>query len=192
MAWAPMERKDDEPGWEYNPKVPIQLRGDEVWVNDRYQALVKYLQFKEHTGEPAGAEGMVQLSIHSHDRGPVRNWRHLQQIKNEVCGELRTAVEIFPPENLLTDTSNEYHLWVYPEGFDLGFGLNESAVVSDDETVAAYNDGAHKGRQEPWEPGLTTGRSEASAEARQRLRGLLVDGSAIGALHAAQQGGGER
>lgn len=129
---------------------------DEVWVNDRYQVIVRYGSLE---GEPGTREGLMHLSIHAHDRGPMRNWRHLQQIKNEVAGEDRTAVEIFPPESKLADSANEYHLWVFPEGVDLPFGFPDS-LVSDDRQVEETNDGPTKARQEPWEEGMTTGRNE--------------------------------
>lgn len=178
QRWVPMQRKDTDPSFEWNPSLPIQLRSDECWLNDRYQCLVKYLRRTSEPDAQVGPDGMVHLSIHTLDRSPVRNWRHLQQIKNEVCGEIRTGVEIFPPEHMLTDTSNEYHLWVYPEGFELGFGLGEDPVVSDDEVVDEFNDAGHRGHQEPWEPGLTTGRTEHSQASRERLRGLVTDGTA--------------
>jgi hypothetical protein len=103
-GWDPLKRLDDQPGYEVNDAIPEELRGDEVWVSNRYQCVVRYVKHSD----PAmvGRHGMLHLSIHALDRGPMRNWRHLQQIKNEVAGELRTAVEIFPPEDQLTDTSN--------------------------------------------------------------------------------------
>lgn len=174
-GWQPMARRDTDGDFVPNPDMPDELRGDEVWLNDRYQCVVRYMKSSD---QPEGKDGMLHLSIHTHDRGPVRNWRHLQQIKNEVAGELRTAVEIFPPENRLTDTSNEYHLWVMPDGVDIGFGFGtEDQMVSDDEVVEAFNRGnqlgAHKGRQEEWEPGLTTGRTEHSETARKRMRDAM-------------------
>lgn len=174
-GWEPMQRRDTDPRFVPNPKIPPELRSDEVWLNNRYQCVVKYMRSADPE-KPYGPEGMVHLSIHTLDRSPVRNWRHLQQIKNEVCGELRTGVEIFPPENALTDTSNEYHLWVFPEGFDLGFGIGEDPLVSDDEVAEEYNQAPHPGQQEPWEPGLTTGRTEHSEEARKRLRAEVEEG----------------
>lgn len=166
--WEPMRCFNDDPTVELNPRVVKE--GSFVWRNNRYQCIAR--PFQTAIGE------MWHLSIHTHDRGPVRNWRHLQQIKNEVVGENRTAVEVFPPERSLVDTSNEYHLWVFPAGESLGFGLDES-LVSDDEGAKEFTDNPdHKGRQEPWEPGLTTGRTEASAEGRARYKEVVKDGAA--------------
>lgn len=53
---------------------------------------------------------------------PIHNWRHLQRIKNELFGPEREAVELYPAESRLVDTTNSYWLWVMPEGkrIDLG------------------------------------------------------------------------
>lgn len=138
--------------------------GAEVWTNNRYQCIV-YNRVGRSGNE------VKQLSIHLHDRSPARNWRHLQQIKNECCGEFWTGIEIFPPENELTDSANEYHMFCFPPEVNLGISLGEEAVVTDDDLAEQYTeDSAHKGKQEPWEDGLTTGRTEASADSRVRAR----------------------
>lgn len=55
----------------------------------------------------------IHLDIHRLDGGPCKNWRHFQQIKNELIGPEHEAVELFPAESRLIDTANEYHLWVH-------------------------------------------------------------------------------
>jgi hypothetical protein len=142
----------------------------------------------------------VHLSIKRFDRGPVRDWRHLQQIKNEVVGPEAEAFEIFPAESRLVDTANQYHLWAIPAqtGIDandpqqavivipigptnadpdkayLVMGYQERLVASD-EQVKAYNEQkGHKGKQEPWEDGLTTGAGR-NEEPDERLDKLMGD-----------------
>jgi len=39
-------------------------------------------------------------------------WRDMQRIKNEICGEEATAVQVMPPESELVDEADMYHLWV--------------------------------------------------------------------------------
>jgi hypothetical protein len=161
-GWTPLERVPDEV---LNPAV----HGEgfrEAWINDRYEV------FKRT--EDQGDHVMVHLSIKTLDRSPVRNWRHLQQMKNEVCGEGWTGVEFFPPEHLLVDTANQYHLFCFPPevNFGFAFGDPDQSLVTDDETVEEMNNAPNKVRQEPWEDGLTTGRTEASAPARARMRAL--------------------
>lgn len=50
-------------------------------------------------------------------------WAEKQKIKNELFGKERVAVEVFPKESELVDEANMYHLWVFPEGYSLPFGL---------------------------------------------------------------------
>lgn len=169
------------------PEVTYETAGSEYrgacdrcdhWVRGDKQGAVEAEMAEHMRTAHAGREGMLHLSIHANDRGPMRNWRHMQQIKNEVAGELRTAIEIFPAEDELTDTSNEYHLWVLPDGVKLGYGLGTEPIVSDDQQVREFNEAEHKGRQEEWEPGLTTGRSHHSIDSRERMTELMDEGKA--------------
>ncbi len=64
------------------------------------------------------------LMVRRNDQEPVRNWTHMQRIKNELMGRERVAVEVYPAESDLVDDANMYHLWVMPEDFALPFGLH--------------------------------------------------------------------
>lgn len=66
---------------------------------------------------------IVHLWIRRHDGDIARSWADLQQIKNELVGAERLAVEVFPPTKELVDQANMAHLWVYPVGYRLPFGL---------------------------------------------------------------------
>lgn len=150
-AWEPLRNVPQD---EWNPAVFTTARAvgaeppTEIWINRLYQVTVRKM------------EGLTHLSIHRHDRAAVRDWRHLQQIKNEVCGGEREAVELYPAESRLVDASNEYHLWVFPEGTRLPFGMADGLITSAAQT-ADFNrglpNGQGKGRQRDWQPGLTTG-----------------------------------
>jgi hypothetical protein len=157
MHQVPSERLDPAYVREVAGGQPIEL-----WISDRYECTVRTF--------PLGGVTVRHLSINREDRRPVRNWRHLQQIKNEVCGELWTGAEYFPPEDRLIDSANQYHLFCFPPEVDFGpvLGAPGEGAVSDDDAVARWNGAPHKGRQEPWEKGLTTGRTGHSARARQR------------------------
>jgi len=74
--------------------------------------------------------GALHLSIVRRDRRPIRDWRHLQRIKNEIAGPDREAVEIYPAESRLVDTNNQYHLWVFPEGSGVKIGFQERHVTN--------------------------------------------------------------
>jgi len=57
-----------------------------------------------------------------------KDWRHFQQIKNEICGPEREGFEVYPAESRLVDTSNKWHLWVLLLGTTLPVGWNERDV----------------------------------------------------------------
>lgn len=75
---------------------------------------------------------MVYLSIKRRfTKEVIRDWRHLQKIKNELVGPENEAVELFPAESRLVDTSNQYHLWVLKDaGQRFPFGYNNRMVAS--------------------------------------------------------------
>ena len=68
-----------------------------------------------------GPEGdMLHICIRRNDGAhDIRDWRHFQQIKNEVAGAEREAFELYPRESRKVDASNKYHLWVLPEGVSM-------------------------------------------------------------------------
>jgi hypothetical protein len=104
----------------------------------------------------------MHLSFKRNDRAPVRDWRHFQAIKNEVAGFEREAIEIFPPESMLSDAANEYHLWVLPKNQISPLGFDNEAPLLIDATSthdhAAYRQGGKAGwQQRPWEEGIPTG-----------------------------------
>jgi hypothetical protein len=93
-----------------------ESRNTTYWINDLY--LVARRVFP---GSP-----IVQLNIRRRDGKPIlRDWRHFQEIKNQLVGEECEGVELYPAESRLVDTSNKYHIWChldpkfrFPVGFD--------------------------------------------------------------------------
>ncbi len=65
------------------------------------------------------------IRIYRHDGKRIRHhWSELQRIKNELVGPEHQGVEIYPPESLLQDGENSYHLWVFKDADTrLPFGL---------------------------------------------------------------------
>jgi hypothetical protein len=79
-----------------------QNRTATVWKNDIYQVARRVL-------DPERA--VIHLNIRRIDGAAIiRDWRHFQQIKNELIGEECEAIELYPAESRLVDTSNKYHL----------------------------------------------------------------------------------
>jgi hypothetical protein len=88
----------------------------EVYRNDKYQVVVR------------DAGKFTMLSIRRNDRETIHDWRELQTIKNMLAGPEREAVELYPAESRRVDTSNQYYLWVLPEGDRVGFGFGERLI----------------------------------------------------------------
>jgi len=114
-----------------------------VWRNSRYQVAVTI-----HDDFPIGVP-IIHLSIKRLDRKPIHDWRDLQRIKNELCGEEREAVELYPAETRLVDEANQFHLWVFPEGMMAPFGYFGDRVVHAPERAdGSSSDGS---KQRPFE-----------------------------------------
>ncbi|MBS0416689.1 MAG: hypothetical protein JSR66_03175 [Proteobacteria bacterium] len=62
------------------------------------------------------AEFEYRLVVKRRDGRPIGDWRTLQDAKNQVVGPERVAIQFFPRESEVTDTANNYHLWVYKMG----------------------------------------------------------------------------
>jgi hypothetical protein len=89
------------------------------YINDLYQIQV----------QPTGRDDkMLHINIRRRDGGMFKDWRHFQQIKNEIAGPEREAVEIYPAESRKVDTTNKWHLWVFPEGMRVELGWGERDV----------------------------------------------------------------
>lgn len=97
MTWDPLHRIDNDPRFIRNPEQAKAFaeygiaKDDEVWINDRYQVRVRYLESVVPTDDevsvPVGRDGLIHLSINAHDRSPVRNWRHLQDTRLQTNSE---------------------------------------------------------------------------------------------------------
>lgn len=91
----------------------IQVDPDtRVFKNSRYQVVTVDKKI-----DPFGT--VRWLSIKRLDRAVIRDWRELQKIKNALAGPEVEAVEIFPAESRLVDTSNQFHSWAFVDGFSL-------------------------------------------------------------------------
>jgi hypothetical protein len=88
----------------------LKVQGEEqlCYHNNRYHVFFRRYEV------PGVPYPLIHLSIKNNDRSPVRDWRDLQRIKNEIVGEEREMAELFPRESNKVDLSNQYHLW----GFD--------------------------------------------------------------------------
>ena len=124
-VWTKFQRAELNPTKEQveNGQYDI-VKNDEIWLNSHYQVNKKTIK------APDGWScDMIHLSIKRLDKNPAHDWRHLQWIKNELVGEENEAIEIYPAESRLIDTSNQYHLWVFSDpAVRLPLGFQERAI----------------------------------------------------------------
>lgn len=117
QGWTPWEDWTDRARDTHAMRTARAPSGlERFWQNGLYSVQ----QFTK-----ASAWGPITLlMVRRNDEGPIRSWSDMQRIKNELVGEDRVAVEVFPAERDLIDQANMYHLWVLPAGFNLPFGLH--------------------------------------------------------------------
>lgn len=78
---------------------------------------------------------ILHLNIRRRDGAAIFDWRHIQQIKNEIAGPEAEGYQIFPRESRKVDTSNKYHLFIpKPEN------LQALAYVGWHERDVQYNE----------------------------------------------------
>jgi hypothetical protein len=114
LAGRAMERKGLKGDWGQwrITKLPDGIPGGSGWckevreaaANNLYAVLVR--RFYDETGRP-----MVHLAIRTASQLEPP-WRDMQRIKNEICGEESTAVQVMPPISELIDEADMYHMWV--------------------------------------------------------------------------------
>lgn len=83
-------------------------KGDN-FINDTYHV---YIIKDDPHGFGPDAD-LWWLSIKRHDREPILDWREIQEIKNQLCGEDKEAMMLYPKESRVVDTANQYHLFVF-------------------------------------------------------------------------------
>ena len=108
----PLVRWDERVENLVGPDGEVYRHRAALWKNDIYAVAV----YDEE-------DGITHVTIQRLDGTPARDWRHLQQIKNETCGPEREAVELYPAQSRVVDMTNTTHLWVFGEGGKLPLGM---------------------------------------------------------------------
>lgn len=110
------------------------------WENEEYEGQIRRFS----GGSPFGGGPWATISVGRKDKTCARDWRDLQRIKNDLCGHAWEAMELYPAESRLIDSSNQTHLWCFPK-VPVGFFPDAPIVHREDvsETVG----------QRGWEPG---------------------------------------
>lgn len=106
----------------------MEMHNTELYMNDLYVVAVRRNSPCGFTDDKGKQMLLTHISVRRVDDHHLIDWRHKQAIKNQICGEEAEAVEIYPAESRLVDTSNQFHLWVFPEGERLPFGFDMRVV----------------------------------------------------------------
>lgn len=85
-----------------------QTNPDAIFINELYVVSV----FKNEKNAFGTDVDVWHLSIRRQDREACHDWRHFQQIKNEICGPEFEGLELYPAESRVLDAANQYHLYV--------------------------------------------------------------------------------
>jgi hypothetical protein len=136
-------------------KAPLRSNAELLYHNNRYHVFYTKLPNRD----PEGPD-VIHLSIRNNDRSPIRDWRDLQRIKNELVGPEVEMVEIFPRESHLVDTSNQFHLWGFavdrPVFTNAGLGWEQGRLIHDGMSPDLMNDEeTKKSVQRPMETPMT-------------------------------------
>ena len=99
---------------------------------------------------PEGTE-FWHLSIKRHDKEPMNDWREMQAIKTAICGPKAEAVQLYPAEDRVVDTSNQYHLYVLV-GARFPFGFQSGARTDKDHGGTKQRAGSGGKSADHWTP----------------------------------------
>lgn len=104
--------------------------GAEYYENERYQ-----VTRRSWLAAPKPWRGpMIQLGISSADGTARHDWRDFQEIKNRFAGTEWEAVELYPAESRLLDSSNYYMLWCF-ESLPIGKRGGRSVLTPEESTA---------------------------------------------------------
>tara|TARA_B100001741_G_scaffold274751_1_gene244644 strand:- start:768 stop:1331 length:564 start_codon:yes stop_codon:yes gene_type:complete len=129
--------------------------------------------------------GWLSISFRRNDRKPECDWRIMQRIKNEIAGLEREAVQLFPANSRVVDTSNQYHLWVAPVGEQFPLGYDESDVLTPEE-LKQQEDGAVQREFDDDDPALNNERVDRTR------KNTAFRNPKVGALPKQRRGGKRR
>jgi hypothetical protein len=98
------------------------------WLNDLYQ-----VQTRRFICEEWGGKEMMHINIRRRDGAAIFDWRHRQLIKNQLLGAECEAIELYPADSRMVDTSNKYHLWGFTDpAIRFPFGFDQRDVVTEE------------------------------------------------------------
>lgn len=110
--WMPeMDR-----AWEdYERGYSVQSR----MINTKQWGNIEHVTISRHHKD------MESFHVAIDGESPI-GWAEKMMIKNELFGEDRFAIEVYPKQKKLVDMADVYHLWVFGKKYDMPFGIHPS------------------------------------------------------------------
>ena len=137
-AAMPPEYFDPEALMKFDPAMSRE-EAEQLVERNRREVVFRSSQWQVHVLEVPGDNGwpeMLHLNCRRTDREPCHDWRQLQMIKNILVGPSHEGVELYPAESRLTDTANNYHLFVLASPTArFPFGFHDRAVWTAEEAA---------------------------------------------------------
>ena len=101
---------------------------DRCWVSDDgYQVMSRLINTEWGKVEHATITRLIlrdeDILLTINGMGDIP-WSVKQEIKNELFGNNRTAIEVFPKDKNLVDVMDVYHLWIFSKDFEMPFGIH--------------------------------------------------------------------
>lgn len=101
---------------------------DRCWVSDDgYQVMSRLINTEWGKVEHATITRLIlrdeDVMLAINGMGDI-SWSVKQEIKNELFGNNRAAIEVFPKDKNLVDVMDVYHLWIFSKDFEMPFGIH--------------------------------------------------------------------
>ncbi len=58
------------------------------------------------------------------------SWRERQSLKTHIFGAQAVGLEIMPREDRVVDDAPMFHMWVFPDGFPMPFGIHSEDLLA--------------------------------------------------------------
>jgi len=95
------------------------------------------------------------------------SWQDLQRIKNDLLGKQWAGVEVYPPQSLVVDEANFYHLWCTPRKLQIGW--DDGGVYTVDRSFYT----SKEGRKNDTLPEIVA--AQSLKDNQEIIRGMLED-----------------
>lgn len=96
---------------------------DRAWISEDQKYSVMSRLLRTEWGKVEHVTITAEEGVGRSDGSGDIPWAVKMEIKNDLFGEKRVAVEVFPTQDRLVDVCDCYHLWVFEKGFQLPFGI---------------------------------------------------------------------